>query len=406
MWAYNTGAASILTSPVLSLDGTKLAMVSTAGPGATLRIVNWKASEGTIGAPATPTTTLTAGQSWAANCPAGNSCIRSIAFSGARQDTNSSPFVDYNSDTLYVGDNNGSLHKFTGVFNGTPAEVIVGWPVAVDAGHALTGPIFDSGSGNIYVADAAGQLSYVRDTASTVGSCGVGVPPCLGTPVLNVVGGKPIVDAPIVDSSTQQVFIFTGSDGTNAAVVQAPTTFASTVKVTMGVQDASNIYAGAFDNAYFTSVSTGHLYTCGKNATHLATLYRIGFNSSGVMNGTIDGNSFTLVNGTADCSPLTEIFNTGTSKEWLFLSVANHSLNPGACTGAAGCVISFDITSAFPSAVSQAVNAASGTGGIVVDNMSTSTQASSIYFSTLANTTCNGVGGIGCAIKLTQSGLQ
>jgi len=43
----------------------------------------------------------------------------------------------------------------------------------------------------------------------------------------------------------------------------------------------------------------------------------------------------------------------------------------------------------------------------VVDNVSTQAQASSIYFTTLANTTCgDGVSGGGCAVKLTQSGLN
>jgi len=45
----------------------------------------------------------------------------------------------------------------------------------------------------------------------------------------------------------------------------------------------------------------------------------------------------------------------------------------------------------------------------VVDNVGNTTtfqQASSLYFSNLANTTCNGIAGGACAIKLTQSGLQ
>jgi hypothetical protein len=46
----------------------------------------------------------------------------------------------------------------------------------------------------------------------------------------------------------------------------------------------------------------------------------------------------------------------------------------------------------------------------VVDNVSSSGQASSIYFTTLANSTtsltCNGASGVGCAVKATQSGLQ
>src|SRR5208282_4242215 len=33
----------------------------------------------------------------------------------------SSPFYDYVNDAIYAGDNSGTLPKFTGVFNGTPA---------------------------------------------------------------------------------------------------------------------------------------------------------------------------------------------------------------------------------------------------------------------------------------------
>ena len=51
-----------------------------------------------------------------------------------------------------------------------------------------------------------------------------------------------------------------------------------------------------------------------------------------------------------------------------------------------------------------------GTSGIVIDNVSTLSQASSLYFSFINNSAtgaqCNGVSGVGCAVKLTQSGLQ
>ncbi len=41
-----------------------------------------------------------------------------ITLSGAPApaNTNSSPYYDYASDTLYVGADNGTLHKFTNVF--------------------------------------------------------------------------------------------------------------------------------------------------------------------------------------------------------------------------------------------------------------------------------------------------
>ena len=38
-----------------------------------------------------------------------------ITFSGNPNNTNSSPYYDYYGDTLYVGADNGTLHKFSGV---------------------------------------------------------------------------------------------------------------------------------------------------------------------------------------------------------------------------------------------------------------------------------------------------
>ena len=53
-----------------------------------------------------------------------------LAFANGQNDTFSAPFYDYvgTDDVLYVGDDNGNLHKFTGVFAGTPAESGSPWP--------------------------------------------------------------------------------------------------------------------------------------------------------------------------------------------------------------------------------------------------------------------------------------
>src|SRR5262249_36994252 len=83
-WSYFTGTGTPVTSVILSGNGDKVAYVENVGTQATLRILKWKAGEGKgAGYPATPGTTLTTGQNWTSNCPAANSCIRSIAFSGA-----------------------------------------------------------------------------------------------------------------------------------------------------------------------------------------------------------------------------------------------------------------------------------------------------------------------------------
>ena len=196
-------------------------------------------------------------------------------------------------------------------------------------------------------------------------------------------------------------------------VVQTTTTLGSAVTAPAGTATGSTpqMHAGAFDNNYFSGpVQSGFLYVCGRgSASTSPTLYRIGFNSSGVMSSTPDGGS-TLALGstvTAACSPLTEIYNSGQSTDWLFVGV------PGTCAAGGsttGCVESINISSSFPATVAAAGNSSGGTSGIVVDNVSSSGHASSLYYSTLSTATCTSASGTsssgGCAVQRTQSGLK
>jgi hypothetical protein len=112
------------------------------------------------------------------------------------------------------------------------------------------------------------------------------------------------------------------------------------------------------------------------------------------------------------CSPVTEILNGST--DWIFISVqaSPNLLPPIGCPAlASGCIMSFNVTAGTtPTATAKTAAASGGSSGIVVDNVSASAQASSLYFTYLSNSaigaTCNGVSGVGCAVKLTQSGLQ
>jgi hypothetical protein len=415
MWSYNTGTGSIVTSVVLSLDGSKIALVETAAGGATLRILKWKSGEGTaINLPATPTTTLTAGQNWTA-CPAANSCLASMAFNNGAADTGSSPFCDYNADTIYVGDNNSALHKFTGVFTGTPTEVITGgWPITVNGTHNLTSPVFDSVSQNIFMGDDQGRLSYVREVGSLAGACASGSPPCLGTP--NIALGGAIVDGPIVDTTAGRVFFFDGTDTANhGSVVQTDTALGNArTAIIGGITTGSDIHSGAFDNAYLGgNFTTGHMIVCGKDsaANNTPALHRIGFAASGLMNTASDGSLTLATANGVECSPVTGLFNGTTDR--VFFSVQNdaNQTTAGCLSGAQGCVMSLDLGGSWPpAAVTHGVSARGGTSGIIVDNVGTGAQQANIYFTFRTNSTaavpCNGVSGIGCAVKLTQSALQ
>ena len=409
-WAYNTNTAGdttgrVVTSTIISFDGTKVAFVETrsnANGGAVLHILQLKPGntstvQGTMAAPATPDQTLGPGAAWT-TCSAGNSCIVNLTFNLAQPDTSSPPYYDYTpgSDTLYVGDDFGNLHKFTGVFNGTPAEVTSGgWPISVHSGAKLTGPIFDTNSRNIFVGDSLGTTSYVRETGSTVGACGSGTPPCVGASTL-ILGGS-IVDAPIVDGTNGAVYTFDGTASTgNAAVVQTDTTLSILATANVGAAGTLGIpiHAGQFDNAYYVSSFpsvAGHLYVCGKDSggTDTPELYQISINSHATMSSTPNGTPLALASAGGDeCSPPTEIDNTTTGTDWLFFSVTNHANQTGCGTG--GCIMSLDITSgSWPrAAVTAAKPASGGTSAITIDNVANTTtfpQASNIYFSYLSN---------------------
>jgi hypothetical protein len=433
-WAYNTnftaaGAASngtVATSPIFSSDGSMLAFVETrtaANGGSILHLLKWKSAEGTaIGAAASPTiaTSWTADGA-AGHCPVSGGCMISIAFNGAQSDTGSSPYYDYARDAIYVGDDNGVLHKFINAFGltgTTPSEVTTGnWPITVQTGTILTSPTLDTVSGNIFTGDTGGHLRYVRETFSTAGTCLSGAAPCLGTNVINP-ALHVIPDAPIVDPSTGKVLVFFGNDGTGTSVIQSDITLTGMVQASLGTGTGHHLHSGAFDNAYITgNGSAGRLYTCGSSAGSVPTIQRIGFTNSGrspaspfanpvgTMNAAVDAATLTIASGSAECTPVTEFFNSGTSTDRIFFGVLSLG-NLGTC-GGGGCVMSINITG-IPATLTLANSIAEsgGPSGITVDNASASAQASSLYFSTQTNTTCNGTANQGCAVKVTQSGLN
>ena len=142
-WSYNTNfnaagtatTGTVATSPVISLDGTKLAFVETrtaANGGSILHLLKWHASDGrgrSTPRPAPKTATVWTADGAAGHCPTTGACLISLVFNGAQPDTGSSPFYDYLRDALYVGDDNGVLHKFInafGVSGTTPSEVVTG----------------------------------------------------------------------------------------------------------------------------------------------------------------------------------------------------------------------------------------------------------------------------------------
>jgi len=338
-WAYNTGG-QVVTSPVISEDGTQVAFVQTIGGPGTLVLLKWKASSGTLSA---PVTLLPLANSAYRACTA--PCMTTIDLrtgaGTAIADTTSSPYPDYSSDTLYVGSQFGWLQKITGVFLGTPTRVTSGgFPAQLNAANqaALFSPVFDPVTGNVLVGDAGGYFYRVNS------STGVAV----RSAQLDFANGVIDVSG---DANVGVAYIFISNDGSAcpgaapcSAVVFLPETFAANATGTEAIVGTSSataavLYQGDFDNTYLNSVNaTGNMYVCG-NTGGAPTLYQIHI-AAGAPGTVVTGPA--LSSASTGCSPITDISNpsaTGGTNEWVFAGVQGGGL--GNSCASAGCVMNF-----------------------------------------------------------------
>jgi hypothetical protein len=440
-WAFNTGTGTVVTSPVLSGDGSQVAFIQNTAGAATLVILRWKAYDNSFTSVTTPTgETPSNYYNSGAGCTA--PCQTTIAFSTATggpitTDTQSSPFSDYAHDVLYVGDKGGYLHKFTGIFNGTPTEVesTTGaniWPAYVSFTN-LRSPVFDDGVNQVFVCDHGGVLYRVNATTGS-DSCQLGHGGCVFTAKL---GDSAFDDAPLLDSSTGNVYVFARGDMLGggspsplqrAGVFQLTTNFPYNARPGFGATEVivssdntlpgSAFYVGDFDNAYYNSSDgTGNMYVCSTNGG-LTALWQIPV-TAGALGTPVPGPTLTTAN--VACSPITEFFNSNDTSgglhpsgtDYMFLSVVNSSVTgaPVNCTAGGGCIMSYDITTTAGWGSGKTTSAtaaeAGGTSGIVVDNSSGVVGASQVYFTPLADQLCTTSGGTGgCAIQASQSGLN
>jgi hypothetical protein len=424
-WQYETGGI-VKTSVSLSEDGTQLAFVQSYNTSGSTT-----AAELVLLTPGTSSTlsfpTIVAAASYR-GCTA--PCM--TLFPLTNDDTNSSPFVDYIADVLYVGDNAGSLHKFTGVFLGTPAAAS-GWPVTVSS-KTLTSPVYDSGTTNVFVADSGGFLySYSSSSGSRVGV----------SSQLAATGSTGIVDAPLVDDVADMVYVVVGDDGNTATghncdnstgcdgVFRFSTTGFTTsgtgtcsssngtswtsgtncgAESVFGVGTSSTIlYDGAFDNAYYASSgSSGNLWTCAATGTPAPKLVYSSMSSFGSTLSIANNAINPLASGAATCSPVTEILN-GTT-DYIYLSMTANGNQTSVCSGA--CIYSFIVTSSVPSSATKGLSASGGSSGIIIDNTGTG-GGSQIYFSYLSQATSSikcpvpsSASSGGCVVQASQSGLN
>lgn len=409
-WGYNTGGM-VTTSPVLSLDGTQVAFIQVSGTTASLVLLKWAPNTGTLNLPVTLTTQTASAYR---NCTA--PCMLTLPFNGSHTDTFSSPYYDYVGDAVYVGDDSGYLHKFTGAFKGTPAEVTATWPVSL--GKQLSSPVLDPIAGYVIVGDFGGILHSVTASTGTIHGTTVSV-------------GDAIADAPLVDSSSGTAYVFVTTctnaacPGNPNAMFELPTNFTSLTAPTAAAFQPFGtggtgyyLFAGTFDNVYYSSSTfTGNMYVVGNTGSAGGgTLYRIPIVNS------VPAPPVPAVTGINSTlrpfpSPVTEFCNNGASActasttqttagtDYVFFSVNRGTVS--GCTNATGngCILAYNVTNnaagnAIPTLAGTGLNVTApgtngcwATGGIVIDNsVPTGTLAgtSQIYFIGLGSNAAGG----------------
>jgi len=388
MFAYASGTGQVPAGVEISENGKQIAYVENLLTGSSYFHVLTIGTSGTNGAGAT-----------AAVLPGGaggnNAVDQRVLLSPnggtTNQSSTTSVFVNYAANTAYAttynwaGSGSGYLYKIGNVFNSGSAPTIV-WSVPINA--VPSSPVYDFVSNKVFFTDSSGRIDYVTDTGASPSVV-------YGAVVAN---GATSVNSVIIDSTNQMVYATFNSNGTNALVVQAPTSMASTVSVPVGTGNTTYTgpYGVDFNNAWYTGSGTPFMYVAGTGTGTLPTLYSVGFDGS-LLNPS-DVTSTPLANGMADSSPVTEFYNSTLQKDYIFVGVTNNCI---ATTGGgdAGCVMSLDITNGFPTinSATTALPAPGGTSGIIVDNDSSLSQASNIYYATKTAATL---------VKATQSSLN
>src|SRR5947207_3295232 len=228
--------------------------------------------------------------------------------------------------------------------SGTATDLAFGVS-GVGSGDTLSSPFVDYGTDKAYIGDDKGKLVRIQDVFCQIAvNGGVAVnPDCTGvTP-----------PAPSIDT-------------------------------TWGTAGTVSVPCGAKLTGPVVDFMTGNVFVGCSNGNHVF-LYGTAFDASrNVIAGT-PANGLNIHSSIVECSPLTEIMNSGTDR--LFLSLVSGTLGEANIN-------------TFPTSANAFITATEtgGTSGIIVDNVGSQGHASSIYFTTL--------GGSHSAVKLTQSALQ
>ena len=411
LFSYAIGTGGSALSPVLSLDGTKIAWIES--PSATtsyLHVTKWVANQGaTATAPVAVTGTFSNGACTPTTAP----CDFSVAYTASTHpgcstaytagNSHSDLYVDYSSNTGFISANNGLLYHISNIFSST-ANPVVDFCIPVNTAFettpsgAMSGPVYDPILNEVFLTDSEKIYAYSVNTAATTPNFSPSSTPSytFGNSASNY--NYPTGPGPLLDMFNGYLYVFSTYDAAgNTSVTQITTSLTSGTAVELGPESTNTapiLFYGAFDNNYYnngpkSSLST--LYSCGTDQTNTnwQDLFSIRFNAgTGVVNTTpaMSYNTNVSPSGVLGlCSPITEFYD-GTNDR-IFVGMGQP-----ASSGGSNVVTMWNVNNqltntsgtsgTMPTYTAEATGYVGGTSGIAADNNSGDSEAESIYFST------------------------
>ena len=412
LFSYAIGSGGSPLSPVLSLDGTKIAWIENrTATHAYLHITKWVANQG---ATATYPAAVSGLFSNGVCIPAASSCDFALdytasTYSGCNTafvaaNGHSDLYVDYPSDTGFISANNGLLYHIKNIFNTTTSPSVdfcvpVNPAFEVTPGSAMSGPVYDPVLNEVFITDSEKIYAYIVNASASTLSFVPASPASYTYGNILSLYNYQTGPGPLLDMFNGYLYVFSGYDANgNTSVTQLPSSLASAVRVNLGPKSTNPnpmLFYGAFDNNYFTNgpkSALSTLYSCGTDSTttNAQDLFAISFNpATGLANTTPAMSSNKNVNPGGNnglCSPITEFYD-GTNDR-IFVGMGQ----VGASSGA-NVVTMWNVNTqltntsgpggTMPTYTAEATNYMGGTSGTAADNNANGTaQAENVYFST------------------------
>ncbi|MGB7152075.1 MAG: hypothetical protein WBD45_23155 [Terriglobales bacterium] len=411
LFSYAIGSGGSPLSPVLSLDGTKVAWIENrTATTSYLHVTKWIANQGGAAtAPVAVTGTFSNGACTSTT----TSCDFSVEYTAsvypgcstayAAGNNHSDLYVDYPSDTGFISANNGLLYHISNIFSST-ANPVVDFCIPVNTtfegtpSGAMSGPVYDPILNEVFVTDSEKIYAYSVNTTATIPNFAVASTPSytFGSGASNY--NYPTGPGPLLDMFNGYLYVFSTYDAAGkTSVTQIATSLTSGTPVELGPKSTNAdplLFYGAFDNNYYnngpkSALST--LYSCGTDQTHTTwqDLFSVSFSATtGIVNATPAMSYNTNVNPGAAaglCSPITEFYD-GTNDR-IFVGMGQ----PASAAGSNAVTmwnVNTQLTNTsgtggtMPTYSAEATGYLGGASGIAADNNSTDTDAESIYFST------------------------